>query len=391
MTNEMREILDELTQIETRMGEIAAEAETADAPVLEERDQESKELEARKAELTARKEQIEEEEREAEKVANNEVETEDVELPKDERTREMEMEKIYGIDSEEYRSAWVKTLQGKKLDEVEERAYATTDAANAVPTAVSDKFFEKIKKLAPMLSEITLMQVAGNIKFMAEGVRSTGELHVENTSVAPAGDTLVSVALDGKEFMKVIRISQAAATMSISAFEDWLVDMLAGDIARAIDNFIINDVQNGIVTLVSTSTTNKITQTATSGYGYKDICNLVALLPAGYDAEAKFLVSKKVLFNDVKGIVDSNKRPIFDPVEKTLFGYPVLVDDYVPSDHKQIFLGKWTDVVGNMSQPVNVARSTESGFLNNSIDFRGTAIFDSKLAKNDAIVWMADN
>ena len=388
MTKEMKEILEELSQIDERRSAIAEEVETADASVLEERDKESKELEVRKAELISRKEELETEERAAEEVAENKIITEEVELPTEERTKEME--KIYDIASEEYRSAWAKTLQGKKLDEVEERAYATTDAANAVPTAVADKFFEKIKKLAPMLSEITLMQVAGNIKFTAEGTRNAAQLHTENSSVAPAADTIVSVQLGGNEFMKVIRISQAAMTMSISAFEDWLVDMLSGDIARAIDDFIINDATNGIVAMVSTATTNKVTQTATSGYGYADICNLVSLLPAGYDAEAKFLVSKKVLFNDIKGIVDTNKRPIFDPVEKTLFGYPVLVDDYVPSNHKQVYLGKWTDVVGNLSQPVNVARSDQSGFLNNSIDFRGTAIFDSKLAKNDAIVWMAN-
>ena len=384
MTNEMKEILDELTQIESRNAEIAAEVETAEASVLEERDQESKELEARKAELIARKEELEAEERAATEVAEGKV-TEEVELPTEERN--MKMEKIYGIDSEEYRSAWAKKLQGKKLDEVEERAYATTDAGNAVPTAVSDKFFEKIKKLAPMLSEITLMQVAGNIKFIAEGTRAAAGIHTENSATTPAADTTVAVTLGGYEFMKVIRISKAAETMSINAFENWLVDMLSGDIARAIDNYIINDATNGIVAMVSTATTNKVTSTS---YGYADICNLVALLPAGYDAEAKFLVSKKVLYNDIKAIVDTNKRPIFDPVEKTLFGYPVVVDDYVPSDHKQVFLGKWTDVVGNLSQPVTVDRSEESGFLNNSIDFRGTAIFDSKLAKNDAIVWMAN-
>jgi HK97 family phage major capsid protein len=387
MTNEMKEILDELAQIESRNAEIAAEVETAEASVLEERDQESKELEARKAELIARKEELEAEERAATEVAEGKV-TEEVELPTEERN--MKMEKIYGIDSEEYRSAWAKKLQGKKLDEVEERAYATTDSGNAVPTAVADKFFEKIKKLAPMLSEITLMQVAGNIKFIAEGTRNAAQIHAENSATTPAADTTVSVTLGGNEFMKVIRISKAAETMSINAFENWLVDMLSGDIARAIDNFIINDASNGVVAMVSTATTNKVTQTATAGYGYADICNLVALLPAGYDAEAKFLVSKKVLYNDIKGIVDTNKRPIFDPVEKTLFGYPVVVDDYVPSDHKQVFLGKWTDVVGNLSQPVTVDRSEESGFLNNSIDFRGTAIFDSKLAKNDAIVWLAN-
>ena len=383
MTKEMKEILDELEKIDERRSAIAAEVETADADVLEARDQESKELEARKAELLEKKAALEAEERAAEEVANNKVVTEDVVLPTEERK---EMEKTYGIESEEYRSAWAKVLQGKKLTEVEERAYATTDAANAVPTAVADKFFEKIKKLAPMLSEITLMQVAGNIKFTAEGTRNAASKHTENATTAPAADTIVSVSLGGNEFMKVIRISQAAMTMSISAFENWLVDMLSGDIARAIDDFIINDSTNGIAAMASTATTNLIT--STTAYKYTDICKLVALLPAGYDAEAKFLVSKKVLFNDIKAIVDTNERPIFDPVEKTLFGYPVVIDDYVPNSHSEIYLGKWTDVVGNLSQPVNVARSDQSGFLNNSIDFRGTAIFDSKLAKTDAVVWM---
>ena len=383
MNKEMKEILDELSQIESRNAEIATEVETADASVLEERDKESKELEARKAELIARKEELEAEERAAAEVADENTITEEVELPREERTNEME--KIFDVSSEEFRSAWVKTLQNKKLNEAEERAYSTA-TPNAIPTMVADKFFEKIKKLAPMLSEITLMQVAGNIKFMAEGTRNAAGVHTENSAVAPAADTVVSVELGGKEFMKVIRISQAAETMSINAFENWLVDMLAGDIARAIDDYVINDATNGIVAMASTATTNVITQTATSGYGYKDICNLVALLPAGYDAEAKFLVTKKTLYNDIKGIVDENKRPIFDPVDKTLLGYPVVVDDYVPSDKKQVYLGKWTDVVGNLSQPVNVARSDQSGFLNNSIDYRGTAIFDSKLAKTDAVV-----
>lgn len=388
MSKEMKEILDELASIEEKRSGMAPLAETAEDTEIEARENELKEIEARQAELNRCKEELEAEERAAEMVANEEIITEEVKLPVEERTNDME--KIYGIDSEEYRSAWAKKLQNKKLDEVEERAYATTDAGNAVPTAVADKFFEKIKKIAPMLSEITLMQVAGNIKFIAEGARNAAQLHTENTAMAPAADSTVSVTLGGFEFMKVIRISKAAETMSINAFENWLVDMLSGDIARAIDDYIINDASNGITALVSTSTTNKITQTATSGYGYKDICNLVALLPAGYDAEAKFLVSKKVLYNEIKGIVDTNKRPIFDPVEKTLFGYPVVIDDYVPSDHKQVYLGKWTDVVGNLSQPVQVDRSTESGFLNNSIDFRGTAIFDSKLAKDDAIVWIAN-
>lgn len=295
-------------------------------------------------------------------------------------------ERTFGVDSVEYRDAWVKKLQGKALNETEKRAYATTDTVNAVPTLTSNKFFEKMKKLAPMLSEITLMRVAGNLKFMIEGTRNAATTHTENTAVTAAADTVVSVSLGGYEFMKVIRISANASNMSISGFEDWLVEMLSGDIARAIDNYIINDTTNGIVAITYTTNTNQILQTATTGYGYDDIVKLAALLPAAYDAEAKFLVNKTVLYNKIKAIKDTTGRPIFDVTDKTLIGYPVVVDDYVATGKNELYLGKWTDIVGNLSQDITVDRSLESGFLNNSIDYRGVAVFDSKPAKIDAIV-----
>lgn len=373
-----------LQEVNERLAALDVEVrEMTDVDAVEKATEEKKALLERKAEL----EEAETRKAQAEMLASNEVQPEKI-IERSEETKTME--KTYGIDSEEFRSAWAKNLMHQTLNEEEKRAYATTDAHTAIPTIVANKFFEQMKKLAPMLSEITLMQVAGNIKFMAEGTRNAASTHVENTAVAPAADAVVSVELGGKEFMKVIRISKAAETMSVSQFEDWLVNMLSGDIARAIDDYILNDSTYGMVNVISTATTNKITQTATSGYGYADICNLVALLPAAYDAEAKFLVNKKVLWNNIRGIVDTNKRPIFDPEEKTLMGYPVVVDDYVPSNHKQLYLGKLTDIVGNLSQPVAVDRSAESGFLNNSIDFRGTAIFDSRLAKKDALVWIAD-
>ena len=372
-----------LQEVTERLAALDAEVrEAQDVEFIEKAKEEKKALLERKAEL----EEAETRKAQAEALAKEEAQPEKV----IERSEERKMEKTYGIESEEYRSAWAKNLMHQTLNEEEQRAYASTDAANAIPTSVANKFFEKMKKLAPMLSEITLMQVAGNIKFMAEGTRNAvSTIHTENASVDPSADTVVSVELGGKEFMKVIRISKAAETMSVGQFEDWLVNMLAGDIARAIDNYIINDSTNGLVGNVE-STATKVLATATTGYTYKDVLALVALLPAAYDAEAKFLVNKKTLYNEIDGILDKNDRPIFNPVDKTLMGYPVVIDDYVPTNHNQVYLGKLSDIVGNLSQPVVVDRSTESGFLNNSIDFRGTAIFESKLAKKDAIVWLAN-
>lgn len=291
-------------------------------------------------------------------------------------------ERTYDASSKEFRSAWAKSLMGQELTDVEKRAYEQANAA--IPTEVADKFFEKMKKLAPMLNEITLLRVAGNVKFFAEGVRNAASKHTENAEMASAADTVVSVTLGGFEFMKVISISKSAKAMSVSAFENWIVDMLAGDIARAIDNYIINDETNGIASIEFVKDETQIE--AAADYTYNDIMNLIALLPAAYDAEAKFLVNKKVLWANIRGIVDSNKRPIFDPESNTLCGYPIVEDDYVSAATKDLYLGNWKDIVGNLSEDITVESNAHSGFTRGAIDYRGFAVFDSKPAKTDAIV-----
>ena len=335
------------------------------------------EMEAIKAEIESRRAAAAEEARKAEEMARKTGET-----IIEERT-----EKPMELNSVEYRDLWLRNLQGN-LNEEEKRAYSAA-GTNAVPTIVSDKMFEKMKKLAPMLSEITLLRVAGNVKFVAEGTRNTAAKHTENSAVTAAEDTTVSVSLGGFEFMKIIQISRTAKLMAIDAFEGWLVEMLAGDIARAIDNYILNDASNGIAAITYTTGTNQILNT--EGYTYANVCDLIALLPAAYDAEAKFLVNKKTLWGTIAQIEDSTGRPIFVPDTVTgiggrLMGYPVVVDDYVTNDNNALYLGKWTDVVGNLPEDIHVDTDESAGFTANSIMYRGIAVFDSKPAKGDAIV-----
>ena len=367
-------------QLQARMDELIAETseEKRDALGNDELEARITEMEALKAEIEKRKAAAAEEARKAEEAAQMKGK------PIIEKQEERNM---FDVKTAEYRDMWLRNLQGN-LNEEEVRAYAS-NSTNAVPTLVSDKFFEKMKKLAPMLSEITLLRVAGNIKFVAEGTRNTATAkHTENSALSASADTTVSVTLGGFEFMKVIQISRTAKLMSIDAFENWLVNMLAGDIARAIDNYIINDSTNGIAALVWTSNTNQIVN---ASYTYGKVCDLIALLPAAYDAEAKFLTNKATLYGTLAQIVDSAGRPIFVPDTVTgiggrLMGYPVVVDDYVSTANKALYLGKWTDVVGNLSEDIHVDADESAGFTSNSIMYRGIAVFDSKPAKGDAIV-----
>ena len=365
-------------QLEARLAELIAETseETRDALDNDELEKRIDAIEEIREEIAKRQAAAKEEARKAEEIA---VKTGAPIIEQEERKMDR--------NSVEYRDLWLRNLQGN-LNEEEKRAYAAADANNAIPTLVGDKMFEKMKKLAPMLSEITLLRVAGNLKFVAEGVRNNAEKHTENSAIAAAADTIVSVTLGGFEFMKVIAISRTAALMSVGAFEDWLVEMLAGDIARAIDNYIINDASNGIVALTWTSNTNQIVATT---YTYGKICDTIALLPAAYDAEAKFLVNKATLYGTIAQITDSAGNPIFVPDTVTgiggrLMGYPVIVDDYVSTANKALYLGKWSDVVGNLPEDIHVDRDESAGFTANSIMYRGISVFDSKPAKGDGIV-----
>ena len=367
-------------QLEARLAELTDETseekrDALDNDALEER---INEMEAIRVELEARKAAAAEEARQAENAAQNTgkpiIETEE--------------RKMFEVNSAEYRDFWLRKLQGNLTPEERTGETYTSGNSNAVPTLVADKFFEKMKKLAPMLSEITLMQVAGNLKFVAEGTRNAASKHTENTDGSAAADTTVSVTLGGFEFMKLIKISRTAKLMSVDAFENWIVEMLAGDIARAIDNYIINDGTNGIAALTWTSNENQIVATS---YAYGDVCNLIALLPAAYDADAKFLTNKKTLYTKIAAIVDSVGNPIFVPntidgVGGRLMGFPVIVDDYVETTASSLYLGKFTDVVGNLSEGIHVDADESAGFNSNSIVYRGIAVFDSKPAKGDAIV-----
>lgn len=370
-----------LEKIEERLDEIEREltAEESEEKTEEELDRMEEEVRSLKAEkskiLNAATK------RSSLEKAIAEGRTTGVDITPNSFKEEKKMDRTFDANSVEFRNAWAKNLMGQSLTDVEQRAYDTAGAA--IPTAVAEQFFEKMKKLAPMLEEITLLRVAGNVKFFAEGVRNTAGKHTENEELASATDTMVSVTLGGFEFMKVISISKSAKAMSVSAFEKWIVDMLAGDITRAIDNYIINDATNGIAALTF-DTTNQVSVKA--AYTYNDIMNLISLLPAAYDSEAKFLINKKTLWNDIRGIVDSNKRPIFDPESKTLCGYPVIEDDNVATANKGVYLGRWLDVVGNLSEDITVESNANSGFTRGAIDYRGFAVFDSKPAKSDGIV-----
>ena len=293
----------------------------------------------------------------------------------------------------EYRSAWLKNLRRLPLTDAEKRAYANASGTGAevMPTQTANEIISKVKKLAPMLNEVTLLHVKGAVKFAVEGTNNDAAIHKENAAITAAADTLTTVTLTGYEIIKLVQISDTVMTMSIAAFESWIVDMLAEAIARKVEDFFINGTGSsqpkGIGKANTWGAENSVTVTKAGSLTAANVQTLIGLLNAGYDRNAKFAMSKKTLFTDFMPLQDNSKNHIVTVQGNNYFvyGYPVLLSDYV-KEH-EAFLGDFKKVCANLAENINVKNAYDID--TNSYKYSGIAIFDCTPAIGEAFVKLA--
>lgn len=290
----------------------------------------------------------------------------------------------------EYRSAWLKNLRRLPLTDAEKRAYANASGTGeeVVPTQTANEIISKVKKLAPMLNEVTLLHVKGAVKFVVEGTNNDAAIHTENAAITPAADTLTTVTLSGYEIVKLVQISDTVMTMSIAAFESWIVDMLAEAIARKVEDFFINGTGSsqpkGVDKANTWGATNSVSVGASASLTAANVQTLIGLLNAGYDRNAKFVMSKRTLFTDFMPLQDTSKNHIVTVQGNSYFvyGYPVLLSDYV-KEH-EAFLGDFKKVCANLAESINVKNAYDID--TNSYKYSGIAIFDCQPAIGEAFV-----
>jgi len=378
----MNEIIKRMNEIKARKAEIRGIVEAGGEADLTALETELRSLDTEMSTLEARKKLIE-------GINNGSVPTSSIPNPLSPENRSEEEA------AKNYRSAYFKSLLGKPLAEAESRAIASSSVVGAIPTETANEVIRKLKQLVPMLNEVTLLHVAGNVSIAVEGTNNDATQHTENAEITASDDTLVTVSLAGYEVVKLIRISKTVRTMTITAFESWLVDMITEALGGKIENYLVNgdgsSKPKGVAYAATwTDDTNAIAWASSSALVNADLTQGIALLPGGYDRNAKFLMSKKTLWSYVMPIRDDGKAPIVHEDGKggyVIHGYPVLLSDKVAN--KTIYLGDYKKIVANLAEDITVASSEHSGFTHNAIDYLGTCIFDSDVAVSEAFVKIA--
>lgn len=356
-----------LQEIEERLAEIAKEIETRSGDELAALQKEVKELQERKAELIA----MEERARVAADLNGGRI------LP--DRVREnsrREPEKKVS-----YRAAFWKVMTGQELSVEERAAYSTLSNANAVvPEELQADIITRAREYAPILNEVTLLNVPGGVRFAVEGDTDEAKTHTELAVITAAKDSMIEVTLSAYEIAKLIQVSATVKNMAMPQFESWLTSQLAERIAMKLENLVFNgsgtSEAQGILTVKTTADSKTITA--------ENIFALIGELKSGYARNAKFVMNRKTFFTKVLPLQDKAKNDlvVWDNSVYRILGFEVMWTDSLKDD--VVLLGDFRKYVANLSAPQRVI--SQFDIDTNSYKYLGVAQFDGKVALEEAFV-----
>lgn len=296
-----------------------------------------------------------------------------------------EERKMFTVESPEYRSVFLRTLMGQEVS-IEERSNTGMDSGTssggyAIPTHTLNRIIENMVQVAPMIGEIDLMHIPGNICIAVEGTRNAAAIHTEATAITAQDDTLVRIQLGGYEIVKLVPISAKLDLMSIDAFETWIVNNLSRSIAEVVEDYIINGSGSSQPKGVDYSntwvdTTNAVDWASTAPTA-AELIELMGYLNGAYISNAKWLMNWKTFMQEVFSLRDDKNEPVVrhEGGKYFIFGFPVVFSSKCDDD--DIFFGDYFECVkGNFAQDITVEADKSSGFRYNTVDYRGTCLFD---------------
>lgn len=310
------------------------------------------------------------------------------------------------LKAPEYRSAYLKRLQGKRLNEVERQAISvgeqraiTTDqgsAGPAVPSTTFNMIIDKLRQTSVLFPLITSTFIPGNLNIVVANAKNAAKWSAEAADGSDDNDNVVSVSLGGFLLAKFVKLSINVLNMTIDAFEVYITAELSRQLAIAIENAILSGKgpsptdgskpqPTGIIPGIVWDATNSISYTALD---YDTLVDGRAKLGTLYRANAIFVMNSTTEAAMMK-IKTSTGKPIFsqDPqngfIQKIL-NRPYIVDDYVPDDVVLFMDPSYYKM--NFSQSPIIETSRDAGFMSSSVVYRGLLIADGKPALSEAFV-----
>lgn len=301
---ELREIEQELADVEARAAGLAPLAETAEDPEIEAREKELAEIEETRKALLARKEELEAVANAAQKLIDNPGCG--TEVTPEEGRGKMEVKELR--NSQEYIDAYAKAIKG---DDADLRSLLTENATGgSVPIP---EFAEERIKTAwdndEILRRVSKTYLKGNVKIGFEISGSDAVIHVEGDEAISEEELSLGVAsLVPATIKKYITISSEVEDMKSQEFIDYVYDELGHKIAKKAADVIV-----GIIATLPQTATSTTPSAALLKADPSATVAVQAIATLCDEATDNVIILNKATWATFKSITTTDGYPLQDP------------------------------------------------------------------------------
>lgn len=328
-----------IDEINTRLAAINGEIDSASGEALVALEQEVEQL-------TAERQQIQTEVQTRQQLrANIAAGIVPGEIIENQEENNME-NRTFTLASEEYRSAFLKNLRGEDMNDIEKRAFTflTTNTTQPLPTVMQNRIIDLIGEAHPIVADVYRMDSNTAITIpVAKSIAADAGKTAEGAASNELEITFDNVNLSGEDYTANVKLSYKMRNMAIPAFEDYIVSQIAARLGSKIAAEIVANIKSGM------AAGNKVA----TGVNYTNIC-------AGF-GELKRVGTvvvygtRKGVYNKLVGMVDSQKRPIFQQAitagaAGALLGCTIKFEDALGDD--ELLIGDAKKYIQNVVAPV---------------------------------------
>lgn len=366
-----------IDEINTRLAAIQNEIDTATGEQLTALENEVNDLQAERQQIqdeTQKRQQLRND------IAAGLVTGTTIEENKEENNME---NRTFTLESEEYRSAFLKNLRGEDMNDVEKRAFSflTTNTAAPLPTVMQNRIIDLIGESHPIVADVYRMDSNSAITIpVAKAVAADAGKTAEGAAANELQITFDNVNLSGEDYTANVKMSYKMAHMAIPAFENYLIAQIAERLGAKLAAGIVAKIKEVM------ATANKVQ----TGVTYANLC-------AGFGElkrVGKVVVygTRKGVFNKLVGMVDSNKRPIFqqsinEAAAGRLLGADIKFEDAIGDN--ELLIGDPAKFLQNVVAPVIIESAKDLD--THMITYSGYTCQEGTLTDDKAFALVAES
>lgn len=216
----------------------------------------------------------------------------------------------------------------------------TTDVGNVIPTTVVDQIISKLENVGGILALVTKTAYKGGVAIPKNSVKPVAKWVAEGAGSNKQKLAVGSVTFAYHKLRCAVSVSLEVDTMSIAAFEAYLVRVIVEAMTKKLEESIIKGSGSGEPTGIINTAADEGESIATvnvAALSYAALIDAEAELPEEYEGNAKWCMSKKTFMGFI-GLVDENGQPIArvnhgldGRVERYLLGREVVCTQHLPS------------------------------------------------------------